>query len=87
MDVDHYYFAIREQTRNAPRLLRIYSATRTKRDKPHVWPKKKMVGGGDGGGGSEVVEEYVNEYKTLIRAVLDPEKVAEVLRVFETANV
>jgi hypothetical protein len=87
VDANHYYFAIREQTRNAPRLLRIYSATRLKRDRPHVWPKKKKTeAGGDGSGANEEVEEHMNEYKTQIRAVLEPEKVAEVLRVFEQAS-
>ncbi|AUF82249.1 hypothetical protein TetV_157 [Tetraselmis virus 1] len=75
IDCEFFYFAIREQTRNAPRVIRLYSGTRIKLDTPHIWQKKKK------NDNDEIVsiENNIQEYRTKIRAILEPEQVQQVI--------
>ena len=73
VDADEFCFGIREQTRNAPRLMRLYTARRVRLETPVAWP----VAGGTAGGGTAV-----KDHETRVKAVLDPEGIARVLACF-----
>lgn len=77
-----FCFGIREQTRNAPRLMRLYVARRVRLEAPVEWPKTRRRGGGGGGGGSDAPRVGVRDTETRVKAVLDADEVASVLARF-----
>ena len=79
VDTGCFCFGIREQTRNAPRVMRLYVARRVKLARPVEWPKTRRGGGGVGDTGQPAREINVRDTETRIKAVLDADEVASVL--------
>ena len=77
VDAGCFCFGIREQTRNAPRVMRLYVARRVRLAKPVEWPRTRR------NSTDQLVSEInVRDTETRIKAVLDADEVAAVLARF-----
>lgn len=77
VDTGCFCFGLREQTRNAPRVMRLYVARRVRLAKPVEWPKTRR------NNTDQLVSEInVRDTETRIKAVLDADEVASVLARF-----